>query len=92
METLKNFLYFRTEFPGSKNEKKTHSVCFGKWNFLALKNLIKLIYHFLYSACVNYGTLCYATEHQVLPTQFLPREAEDFPRGRRYFNHVPLLT
>ena len=27
----------------------------------------------------------------VLPTQALPKEAEDFPRGGRYFNHVPLL-
>ena len=23
---------------------------------------------------------------------FLPREAEDFPMGDRYFKHVPLLT
>ena len=27
-----------------------------------------------------------------LPTQPLPREAEDLPRGERYFKHVPPLT
>ena len=36
--------------------------------------------------------LCHAIGHQVLPTQLLPREAEDFPRGDKYFNHVSLLT
>ena len=28
----------------------------------------------------------------VLPTQPLPREAEDFPRGKRHFKYVPPLT
>ena len=26
------------------------------------------------------------------PTQALPKEAEDFPRGGRYAKHMPLLT
>ena len=33
----------------------------------------------------------HAIGHQVLPSQPLPKEAEDFPRGGKYF-HVPLLT
>ena len=36
--------------------------------------------------------LCHAIGHQVLPTQLLPREAEDFPRGGNHSKHVPLLT
>ena len=51
-----------------------------------------LIYPSLCSTCVTYGTLCHAIGHQVLHTQPLPREVEDFPRGDRYFKHVPLLT
>ena len=27
-----------------------------------------------------------------LPTQPLPREVEEFPRGGKYFTHVTLLT
>ena len=46
----------------------------------------------LYNPCVNYGTLCHAIGLQVLPTQPLPREAEDLPKGGKYFNYVPLLT
>ena len=38
-------------------------------------------YHSLCSTCVTYGMPCHAIGHQVLPTQQLPREAEDFPRG-----------
>ena len=30
--------------------------------------------------------------HQVLPTQPLPRVAEDFPRGGNHSKHVPLRT
>ena len=33
--------------------------------------------------------LLYSTYHQMLPTLTLPRE--DFPRGDRYFKHVPPL-
>ena len=36
--------------------------------------------------------LCRAIDHQVLPSQPLLREAEDFPSGGKYFNHVLLLT
>ena len=49
-------------------------------------------YPSLRSPCVTYKTLCHAIGHQVLPTQPLPREAEDFPRGGNHFKHVPLPT
>ena len=50
-------------------------------------------YPSLCSTCVTYRTPCHVIGHQVLPTQpLLPREAEDFPRGDKYFKHVPLLT
>ena len=45
-------------------------------------------YPSLCSTCVTYRTLCHAIGHQVLPTQPLPREGEDFPRGDKYFKHV----
>ena len=50
-----------------------------------------ITYPSLCSPCVTYGTLCHAIDHQVLPTQPLSREAEDFPRGDKYFKHVPPL-
>ena len=40
--------------------------------------------------CVTYGTPCRDIGHKVLPTQPLPREAEEFPRGDKYLKHVPL--
>ena len=43
---------------------------------------------FFDSICVTFRTLCHAIGHQVLPTQPLPREVEDFPRGDKYFKHV----
>ena len=46
----------------------------------------------LSSTCVTYRTPCHSIGHQVLPTQPLPREAEDFPRGGNHSEHVPLLT
>ena len=46
----------------------------------------------LCSPCVTYRILCHAIGHPVLPTQPLPREAEDFPRGDKHFKHVPPLT
>ena len=49
-------------------------------------------YPSLCSPCVIYGTLCHAIGHQVLPTQPLLREAEDFSRGDKHFKHVPPLT
>ena len=49
-------------------------------------------YPSLCSTCVTYRTLCHAIGHQVLPTQPLPREVEDFPRGGKYFKHVPPPT
>ena len=33
-----------------------------------------------------------AMPSHLVTTQPLPREAEDFPRGGKYFNYVPLLT
>ena len=53
--------------------------------------LAMVTYPSLCSTCVTYGTPCHAIRHQVLFTQPLTREAEDFPRGDRYFKHVPLL-
>ena len=49
-------------------------------------------YPSLCSTCVTYRTPCHAIGHQVLPTQPMSREAEDFPRGDKYFKHVPPLT
>ena len=49
-------------------------------------------YPSLCSTCVTYRMLCHAIGHQVLPTQPLPREVEDFPRGDKYFTHVPPPT
>ena len=46
----------------------------------------------LCSTCVTYRTLYRAIGHQVLPTQPLPREAEDFPRSGNHSKHMPLLT
>ena len=49
-------------------------------------------YPSLCSTCVSYRTLCHAIGPQVLPTQPLPREVEDFPRGDKHFKHVPPPT
>ena len=46
----------------------------------------------LCSTCVTCRMLCHVIGHQVLPTQPLPREAEDFTRGDKYFKHVPPPT
>ena len=45
-------------------------------------------YPSLCSTCVTYRTLCHAIGHQALPTQPLPREVENFPRGDKHFKHV----
>ena len=55
-------------------------------------NLSLVTYRSLYSNSVTYRTSGRAIGHQVLPTQPLPWEAKDFPRGERHFNHVPQLT
>ena len=49
-------------------------------------------YPSLCSTCVTYRIPCHAIGHQVLPTQPLPREVEEFPRGGNHPKHVPLLT
>ena len=49
-------------------------------------------YPSLCSTCVTYRMLCHATGHQVLPNQPLPKEVEDFPRGDKYFKHMPPPT
>ena len=49
-------------------------------------------YSSLCSTCVTYRMLCHAIGHQVLPTQPLPREVENFPRGGKHFKHVPPPT
>ena len=48
-------------------------------------------YPSLCSTCVTYRTPCHAIGHQVLSTQPLPREAEDFPRGGTSA-HTPSLV
>ena len=49
-------------------------------------------YTSLCSACVVYRTPCHSIGYQVLPTQPLTREVENFPKGDKYFKHVPPLT
>ena len=49
-------------------------------------------YPSLCSTYVTYRTPCHAIGHRVLPTQPLPREVEEFPRGDKYFKHVPSPT
>ena len=49
-------------------------------------------YPSLCSTCVTYRALCRAIDHQVLPAQPSPMEVEDFPRGDKYFKHMPPLT
>ena len=59
------------------------------------KQLVRLLlvnYPSLCSTCVTYRTLYYASNHQVLPTQPLPWQAEDFPRDGNHSKHMPLLT
>ena len=51
-----------------------------------------VIYPSLCSTCVTYRTSYHAIGHQLLPTQPLTREAEDFPRSDKYFKHAPPLT
>ena len=41
---------------------------------------------------VTYGVPCHSIGHEALPTQPLPREAEDFPRGDKYPKDVPIPT
>ena len=54
--------------------------------------LLLVTYPSLYRTCATYRTPCHASDHQVLPTQPLPREAKDFPRDGKHSKHVPLLT
>ena len=49
-------------------------------------------YPSLCSTGVTYRMLCHSIGHQVLLTQPLPREREDFPRGGNHSEHVLLLT
>ena len=42
---------------------------------------------FFNSSRVTYGTPCRARGHS-----HSPKEAEDFPRGEKYFRHMPPLT
>ena len=49
-------------------------------------------YTSLCSTCVTSGTPDEAIDHQVLPTQPLLREAEDFPGGINHSKHMSLLT
>ena len=51
-----------------------------------------ITYTSLCSPCVTYRILCRAIGHQMLPTQPLPREAEDFLRGGNHSKHMSLFT
>ena len=65
------------------------------FTFLFLTELARLplvTYPSLCSAYVTYRMSCHASGHQILPTQHLPRKAEDFPRGGNHSKHMPLLT
>ena len=48
-------------------------------------------YPLLCNTCMAYRTSCHSIGHQEPPTQHLPREAEDFPRGGKHSKHVLLL-
>ena len=52
-------------------------------------------YPSLCSTCMTYSMPCAVIGYQVLPTQPLPREVEDFLRGDRHFKcasaHIPNL-
>ena len=66
---------------------------FNSLPFLTQSVRLPLVtYPSLCSTYATYGTLCHAIGHQVLPTQPLPREAKDFPRGDNHSKHNPLLT
>ena len=65
------------------------------FNLPTFTNTVRLsgvTYYLLCSIYVAYGTTCGCIGHQVLPTQLLPREGKDLPRGGKYPKHVPLLT
>ena len=49
-------------------------------------------YPLMYSPCVTYRILFHFIGHHVLPTQPLPREVEDSPRGDNHSKHVLLPT
>ena len=52
--------------------------------FLIHSNDLPLInYASLCSTCVTYRALCHSIGHQLFSTQTIPREAENFPRGRK---------
>ena len=40
----------------------------------------------------SHATPCHSHDHQVLPTQPLPRYAEDFTKGGKYTKNVALAT
>ena len=42
--------------------------------------------------CMTYRAPCFSISHQVLPTQPLSREAEDFSKGDKHSKYVSLLT
>ena len=50
-----------------------------------------ITYPSLCSTFMTYRSPCHASGHQVLPTQSLPMEAEDFPRDGKHSKHVLLL-
>ena len=51
-----------------------------------------IAYHSLCSISLSYGMPCIAIARQVLPTQPFFREPEDFPKGCKYHEVMPLPT
>ena len=69
-----------------------HSVFWFITLFLTQSVRLPLVtYLSLCSVYVTYITPCHASGHQGLPTQPLPRQAEDFPRGANNSKHMPQL-
>ena len=62
---------------------------------LLLTQLLRLpgiTYHLLCSNCISYRTACHSIGHQMLPTQLLHREEENFHRGGKYPTVMSLST
>ena len=74
--------YFRLRsFLNCLGIKFFHSLPFPN----TVSRLPLVTYASLCSTFVTYGTLCYGSGHQMLSTQPLPREAEDFPKRWQAF-------
>ena len=90
------------QHPLRRNQMPEQPLFFTGWSgieffysFLRLTQSVRqplVPYPSLCSTFFTYRTSCRSIGHQVLPIQPLPREAEDFHRGRKYPRDVALLT